>query len=253
MAVTSLILVETSLPGNLGAAMRVAANFGVAQVKLVRPLAAPDDPETLSWACGADDHVEILTFATFAEAAARSRTLIATASGRGRQNQTLLSLPETSAALDRRGRDDAALVFGNETRGLSRRDLDRCHLAVRVPTAPNFPVLNLTQAIAIVLGYLSATAVDEPDAWPQAAPQETVEATMAHLGRALALIGFLDPVNPDRILRKLRRVFGRAGLTENEAAIFRGICRQVEWAVGDRKNEGQQGCTEVAKDQPKGT
>jgi len=62
---------------------------------------------------------------------------------------------------------------------------------------------------------------------------------MAHLHTTLADIGYLDPVNPDRILRKIRRVFGRAGITENEAIIFRGICRQVEWA---RKNpEGSEG------------
>lgn len=236
MAIGSLILVETSLPGNLGAALRVAANFGVTHVKLVRPLVAPDNSETLRWACGAPNHLKIQVFETFSEAASPHRTLIATASGRGRQNQPLVGLHEASIALARRGLDDAALVFGSETRGLRREDIDRCHLAVRIPTASNFPVLNLTQAIAIVLGYLSTSEVDVTGSWPEPAAQESIEAMMAHLHRALLLVDFLDPVNPDRILRKLRQVFGRAGLTENEAAIFRGICRQIEWAVGNTQD-----------------
>lgn len=239
MAVGSLILVETSSPGNLGAAFRVAANFGVPEVKLVRPLVSPNDPEALRWACGAHDHLRITTFTTFAAAAAPQRTLVATASGRGRQNQPLISPRDAVVALSRRGLEDAALVFGSETRGLSRSHLDSCHLAIRLPTAADFPVLNLTQAIAVLLGYLSVSNDDGHDPWPQPASQETIEAMMTHLHRALLLVGFLDPVNPDRILRKLRQVFGRAGLTDNEAAVFRGICRQVEWAVSNTEEETQ--------------
>jgi tRNA/rRNA methyltransferase len=55
---------------------------------------------------------------------------------------------------------------------------------------------------------------------------------MAHLGATLGRIGFLDPVHPERILRKIRRMLGRAGVTDNEVAILRGICRQVDWAAG---------------------
>ncbi len=245
MAVGTLILVETSSPGNLGAALRVAANFGVSEIKLVRPLVSPNDPEALRWACGAHAHLEISVFGSFSEAVAPHRTLVATASGRGRQNQPLLSPHDATAALARRGLRDAALVFGSETRGLSRAHLDRCHLAVRLPTNADFPVLNLTQAIAILLGHLTISSRDGLDPWPEPAPHETIDAMMDHLHRALLLVEFLDPVNPDRILRKLRQVFGRAGLTENEAAIFRGICRQVEWAVGNAENKTQGKTEEV--------
>jgi tRNA/rRNA methyltransferase len=55
-----------------------------------------------------------------------------------------------------------------------------------------------------------------------------------HLRQSLLTIGFLDPSNPQRILRKLRRIIGRAGLTEEEVAMLRGICRQMEWAAGTR-------------------
>ena len=54
---------------------------------------------------------------------------------------------------------------------------------------------------------------------------------MLHLRESLLTIGFLDPKSPQRILRKVRRLFGRAGITDNEVKILRGICRQMDWAA----------------------
>jgi tRNA/rRNA methyltransferase len=122
-------------------------------------------------------------------------------------------------------------VFGNETSGLRRLDIDRCDLVVRIPTIPEFPVLNLAQAVAIMLGYLGEQLATSESDGPPPAPQASVEEMMDHLRRSLFAVGFLDPSSPDRILRKLRRLFGRAGVTENEVAIIRGMCRQMEWAA----------------------
>jgi tRNA/rRNA methyltransferase len=143
---------------------------------------------------------------------------------------------EAAARLAGRGVDRAALVFGNETRGLRRDHLDRCDLVVRIPTEPAFPVLNLTQAIAILVGYLELRVDPPTPSAPEPATQARVESMMRHLETALADIGFTDPANPDRMLRKLRRMFGRAGVTENEVAIVRGICRQMRWAAHRSRN-----------------
>ena len=56
-----------------------------------------------------------------------------------------------------------------------------------------------------------------------------VEQMYADLQDFLLQIGFLDPQNPQRIMRALRRLFGRAGLTQREVCILRGIIRQVRW------------------------
>jgi TrmH family RNA methyltransferase len=231
MPVSAVILVEPAVPGNLGAAIRVAANFGVSRIELVRPLVELDDPEILRWACGGLERLEIRRWQSLSEAASEYRTLVASASGRGRENQPLVGPREALSELERRGLTETALVFGNETSGLRRDDLDRCDLVVRVPTVAGFPVLNLTQSIAIVLGYLSIEA--DPDAveGPVPASSDRIEDLMQHLHEALSAIGFLDPLSPHRTLRKLRRLFGRAGITDNEVAILRGICRQMLWAA----------------------
>jgi len=232
MPVGGLILVEPSLAGNIGAAMRIAANFGVNRLYLVRPSVAADDPEVLRWACGGEKRLEVHTTQSLAAAAARYRTLAASASGRGRQNLPVLAPSEAAPILVERGLEAVALVFGNETRGLCREDIDRCDFVIRIPTVPEFPVLNLAQAIAILVSAING--LDEPFApgTIEPAPQDAVDGLMRHLEESLHIIGFLDPQSPQRILRQLRRFFGRAAITASEVKILRGICRQMEWAAG---------------------
>ena len=232
MTVASLILVSPARSGNLGAAMRVAANFGIRRLELVRSLVRPDDPEVLNWACGAENRLECREWETFTEAAAGYHTLAASASGRGRQNLPVLDPRQAAPMLAERGLGGAALVFGNETSGLRREDIDRCDLVIRVPTLAEYPVLNLAQAIAVIVSTISMAVGEEVLPLPEPARQEEVDGLMSHLNDSLLTIGFLDPASPQRILRKMRRLFGRAGVTSNEVKILRGMCRQMEWAAG---------------------
>jgi TrmH family RNA methyltransferase len=234
MSLGGLIFVEPSLAGNIGAALRVAANFGVKRVELVRPAVEVDNPEVLRWACGAEDRIECRHWPSFQEAANHYHTLAASASGRGRESLPVLAPEDALEDLVKRGLDGVALVFGNETRGLSREDLDRCDLVIRVQTAPEFPVLNLAQAVAILVSMLHGVKDVSGSRAPEPAAQDLVDGLMNHLRQSLLTIGFLDPASPERILRQLRRLFGRAGITQNEVKILRGICRQMEWAAGAR-------------------
>ncbi len=233
MPLAAVILVEPWLAGNIGAAMRVAANFGVRRFELIRPAVAADDPEVLRWACGAESRIECRSWKSLGDASSSYRTLAASASGRGRANLPVVEPRAATTILAERGLEGVALVFGNETRGLSREDLDRCDLVIRVPTDLEFPVLNLAQSVAILVAFVQ-TAPEVGVATPEPAPQADLEDLMGHLRRSLLTIGFLDPKSPQRILRKLRRFFGRAGITANEVKIVRGICRQMEWAAGAR-------------------
>ena len=214
--------------------MRVAANFGVPRIDLVRPKVDPVDPEVLSWACGAHRRLVCRQWDSLSEAAAEYRTLVASASGRGRHNLPVVSPREAVPILLDRGLEGTALVFGNETSGMRKEDLDCCDLVVRIPTVPGFPVLNLAQAIAILVAEIDMAGEPVQNSTPEPAPQREVEELMSHLRSSLTTIGFLDPRAPQRILRKLRRLFGRAGITGNEVSILRGMCRQMEWAAGAR-------------------
>ena len=231
MSVGRVVVVEPSREGNLGAAMRVMANFGVPRLDLVRPAIDPRDPEIAAWACGGDRRLSIHVHDALSDAIGDSRLVIATASIRGRQGHPVVDPLRAAEAIAATGASATALVFGNETRGLGRDDLDRCDLTVRIPTVEDFPVLNVTQALAILLGVLAVSSTTPQTADRPPARREQVDGLMDHLEEALTVIGFLDPQNPGRILRKIRRLLGRAHVTDSEVHILRGICRQMTWAA----------------------
>lgn len=231
MSVGRIVLVEVSREGNLGAVMRLAANFGVPRLDLVRPRVDPHHEEVRAWACGGESRLVMQVHDELTDAVGDSRLVIATASTRGRENLPALAPVQAVDAVARAGTTYTAVVFGNETRGLARDDLDRCDLTVRIPTVPEFPVLNVTQAAAVLLGILSAAPPQSVASAPSPAPRARLDGLMEHLAESLAVIGFLDPQNPERILRKIRRLLGRAHVTCDEVNILRGICRQMVWAA----------------------
>lgn len=240
----AVILMEPSLAGNVGGTLRVAANFGVSAVHLVRPSVDPMSDEVLAWSCGAHEFVKIKTFDHLEEATAGFRAVLATASARGRENLSVVTPENGAKEAYRRGLSNTAVLFGNEARGLKREDLDRSDLVIRIPTQDLFPVLNLAQSVGIVLAAIRTYGGETDGVNHTPSDQLRVTELMAHLEESLLTIGFLDPANPQRILRKLRRLFGRAGITDNEVDILRGICRQMLWAA----NRGLQGCQRFTND-----
>jgi tRNA/rRNA methyltransferase len=124
-----------------------------------------------------------------------------------------------------------ALLFGPEDRGLSNEEIKRCQRLVTIPTAPEYPSLNLAQAVMIVAYelMLAAGAARELPLLQEWAQIPAIEAMLARMAKALVAIGFLPEDNPDHIMFALRALLGRAGLTRRELDIINGIARQISW------------------------
>jgi tRNA/rRNA methyltransferase len=136
------------------------------------------------------------------------------------------------------------VVFGREDRGLTNAELDLCHLVVTIPTAPEHPSLNLAQAVLLVCYELvgrRATHAPQSPGRGSLATSEEIEELFQHGREVLLRIRFLDPQNPDRILRVLRRILGRAGPDSREVKILRGIFRQIDWYAKKAKGERGKG------------
>jgi TrmH family RNA methyltransferase len=133
-------------------------------------------------------------------------------------------------------RNDLAILFGREDCGLNNREIERCQRIVTVPTAAGKASLNLAQAVLIV-AYELFLAVDEkaalllPPPERKLAPHPTLEQMYEHMESALLRIGYLQEDNPRRMMRRFRRIFGRAGLNEGEVQALRGVFHQMEWYV----------------------
>ena len=131
---------------------------------------------------------------------------------------------------------EVALVFGNETKGLSNEEVLQCQAAVTIPTNPDFSSLNLGSAVQ-VLCYEARMAAFQglpPVADPRVTPFESAPAThdeveglYSHLESVMTETGFYNPGNPGRLMAKLRRLFGRSRLEKDEINILRGVLASV--------------------------
>ena len=148
-----------------------------------------------------------------------------------------------------------AFLFGCERFGMSNEDVYRCHVALNIPSDPKFGSLNLAAAIQVVayewrlaLGGFAAPA-SAPSALLEEAQAPTGHARfdvladasqmagmLAHWERALISIGFLDPQAPKKLMPRLNQLFNRAGLTQGEIHILRGIAKMMDQTAAPEKS-----------------
>jgi tRNA/rRNA methyltransferase len=230
----SIVLVEPQHPGNIGAVGRAMKNMGLSTLILVSPLADPRSAEALHMAIrGADILEQCQVVSSLEEAIAPVSLVVGTSVRPGRTRYPVYT-PRAAVPhiLSVAQHNQVAIVFGPERSGLTNTQLDLCHFLVRIPSSEQFPSLNLAQAVMILCYELYYACSAESYSFSprgELAPTAKVERMYGELKALLLKVGFLDPNNPERIMRALRRLFGRTGLTAREVSIFRGIIDQIEW------------------------
>jgi tRNA/rRNA methyltransferase len=138
--------------------------------------------------------------------------------------------------LAKAGDGEVALLFGNETAGLSNAEVQRCQRTVFIPANPGLQLAEFgfggaTAVLRAAPGGLRQRATGVTKAVPFASPpasHQDIERFYEHLERVMVSSGFLDPQRPRRLLPKLRRLFGRAELERDEINILRGLLDAVE-------------------------
>lgn len=254
---TAIVLVDPHLPANVGAVARAMKNMGYRELRLVpdRPgggrMHLSEDARRMS--SGSADILEAArVFDSLGDCLADLNLVVGCSVRRGRGRHPVFDPARLVAFLEGSHPESrAGLVFGREDHGLRNHELDLCNLVLTIPTAPEHPSLNLAQAVLLVCYELSRAARGPATSAPRVcsplATSEELEGLYRHAREVLLRIGFLHPQNPDRILRVLRRVLGRAQLDSREATIFRGILRQMDWYA--RKHAGREDpATENARD-----
>lgn len=228
-----IVLIETSHPGNIGAAARAMKTMGVGDLCLVSPKSFPDD-EASARASGADDILERARVASELTDAIADCSFVIGASARTRGGRWPVLDPRHCAVdvVSRLPNEQVAVVFGPEQSGLTNEDLARCNALVNIPTAADFGSLNLAMSVQLICYELRmATLARAPGADTGTMPEnrEAPPATAAEidgfhgqLEELLSESGFLHPDHPKQLKRKLRRLFMRAELDQNEINILRG-------------------------------
>lgn len=237
LARVRIVLSHTSHPGNIGAAARAMKTMGLSRLALINPKCFPD-PEAVARAVGADDILAAATVCASLDEALAGTVFAVAVSARHRNlgppaMAARSGAPEVLAAT---AGGEVALVFGNETAGLSNDEVQRCQRTIFIPANPDYTSLNLGSAVQLLCYELRLAAFDgsppvPSKAVPFASPRATVddvERFYAHLERVMIATEFLDPQQPRRLLPKLRRLFARAELERDEINILRGILDAVD-------------------------
>lgn len=237
-----MVLVETSHPGNIGAAARAMKVMGLHQLSLVSPVKYPHADAT-AMASGAQD---VLAAAPVAEqldeAIADSRLVLGTSARMRSLPWPQLDAREAAAlALSEAAHGPVSLVFGRERTGLSNEEMQRCHYLVHIPTDEGYSSLNLAQAVQVMSYELRMAALQnhQPVISPadyEVVSQERMERLYEHLEQALLDLEFIDPKHPKKLMMRLRRLLLRARPDDNEYNILRGILSAIE-----KKAMGQNG------------
>ncbi len=234
-----VVLVEPQGDRNIGSVARGMANFGFSSLYLVNPQIDHLGEEARKMAVRAAPVLEQAQVCTSLEQALQGcRLAVGTTRRFGKYREDFIAPEGLAEALAPAGDAPVALVFGREDKGLLTSELDLCQILLTIPTRDALPSMNLASSVVLCLYALArdlAVATSEPPKGDPPAASEELENMYAHMRRTLLDIEYLDPQNPDHILRAFRRLFGRTRLDRREVKILQGLWSRIDWLEGERR------------------
>lgn len=233
-----MVLVNTTHPGNIGAAARALKNMGLSRLVLVDPLDYPSERALWRAANALDVMDKIQVVKTLEEAVADCSLVIGTSARDRRIPWPLLTPRECGDKVWTESKThEIAIVFGREDRGLTNEELHLCNYHVHIPANPEYSALNVAAALQVIayeirMSALAETNGGEPvhfDDWdmPPAGFKE-VEMYFKHLEETLTKLNFLTADNPRQTMTRMRRMYSRIRLDQMELGILRGVLTSIQ-------------------------
>ena len=244
-----IVMVNTTLPANIGSALRAMKTMGLSKLVLVAPKTYPH-PDIDALAAGATDLIKQIEIVETLADAIKDCYLVFGTSARSRTIPWPLldarPAAEKSISAVVNDQQEVAVVFGREDRGLTNEELAMANYHVTIPVNTDYGVLNVAQAIQVIcyemrMATLAAVESAEDEAatmpvtdtesmqWDEPlVTHEQMEQFYPHIEKMLAEIEFLDPKNPRLLPLRLRRLFGRIQLDRMEYHLLRGIFSRVQ-------------------------
>ncbi len=221
-----VVLSHTTHPGNIGAAARAMKTMGLRRLYLINPRHFPD-PQADTMAAGADDVLRDAVVCNSIDEALQGVVFTVAMTARLRDISIEVKTPREAMPLllQQAATQPVALLFGTEMSGLTNEEMGRAQVLVNIPADPDFSSLNIAASVQVIAYELNVAAQNYLPSVPesQPAPHEQVERFFEHMEKTLFAIGFLTTQNPARLMQRLRRLYARARLEQEEINILRGI------------------------------
>lgn len=247
-----IVLVNTSHPGNIGAAARAMKNMTLSELTLVSPEEFPSGV-AVGRAASAVDILEQATVVDSLQEAIADCSLVIGTSARSRSIPWPMLTPRECGekAVTEAARHRVALVFGREDSGLNNDELQLCHYHVQIPANENYSSLNLAAAVMVLCyevysasleqenkdgeGENARVSAGDSQPWDQElCSAEQMEHFYKHLEDVLVSLDFHDRENPRQLMQRLRRLYGRIRIDAMEMNILRGILTHTQQRIGDK-------------------
>jgi tRNA/rRNA methyltransferase len=235
------VLVQTSHPGNVGSAARALKTMGFSDLRLINPkikdVAAHD--EAIALASGAADLLKGASESDSLASAVDGCSLVLGLTSRDREFGPPAIDWESAKSLIAdisSGGGKVALLFGPERTGLDNDHLALCTHRVWLEANPDYPSLNLAQAVMVCAYTLrdklvksagEQNSLTKREEMADFADPAAVAAMLEHWRKGLEAIGYLDPANPKKLMPRIQALFARSRLHKEEIDLLRGIAKQM--------------------------
>lgn len=231
-----IVLVNTSHPGNIGAAARAIKTMGLEQLYLVNPKAFPHEQATTLASQATNILDKTVVTDTFIEAVKDCSLVLGTSSRIRTLPWPTISVREAAPLIVKEARQQSvAIVFGSERYGLTNEELQHCQIQVTIPSNPIYNSLNLAAAVQIICYEIRmAWLVGQVDTnndlnkLEKLSTLDELEKFYVHLEQTLHQIEFLRSPIPNQVMERLRRLYGRTRIEESELNILRGILTAMQ-------------------------
>jgi tRNA/rRNA methyltransferase len=244
----AIVLVEPQMGENIGAAARAMANFGLGDLRLVKPRDGWPNRKARASASGASAIVDEARVFDSAEEAIADLNFVYAATARTRDipKQVVGPRQAVAALRDRAAAGEATgILFGRERWGLTNEEVAFADCIVTYPVNPKFASLNVAQAVLLIAyEWLSAGldgALPTRDGLPEIdvtpAPKAHLLGLMRHLEDALEPTGYFRTADmKPTMVQNLRAILQRAGLTKDEIDVLHGVIASLERRHGTRRS-----------------
>jgi len=237
-----IVLVEPAGTINVGSVARLCENFNINELRLVSPKCDYLAKESKKMAVrGIKILEEAKIYKDLNSALSDCSRIIATCGRKDHGEIPLFSNKDALRwALESDREETIAIVFGREDRGLSNEELLKANKVISLNTSDNYPSLNLSHAVAIILHQLNQfNKLDLVKTnIKNSSPSNliTLEDCINDLGSLLIDIGFLMKHTYKAKITKIKQMLIRAEVKDDEVALIRGIISQTRWAIKNKSD-----------------
>lgn len=160
-----VVMVNTTLPANIGSAARAMHTMGLTRLSVVNPKYSIDETSVAHAAGGQDilakaeivDHLETaisdcqLVFA----ASSRSRHLPRPVVNPMQAAKIMLDFIDSQSVIEvANNMPNIGIVFGREDRGLTNEELSLADYHIQIDANPDYPVLNVASAVQVIASFI---------------------------------------------------------------------------------------------------